>query len=96
MNDKPINREKQKQAHQLCTNLAPYSWNEFAKSLVEFFNERGFLTDKQMDAGERMLRKAKENKWSEGNPPLAVIPIVGQDLEETTSEPISIEVEDPF
>ena len=49
MNDKPINREKQKQAHQLCTNLAPYSWNEFAKSLVEFFNERGFLTDKQMD-----------------------------------------------
>tara|TARA_R100000655_G_scaffold1922_4_gene7247 strand:- start:4588 stop:4872 length:285 start_codon:yes stop_codon:yes gene_type:complete len=91
-----IDYEKQKRAHKLCTQLAPYSWNNFAKSLIDFFNEKGFLTIKQIEAGEGMLKKASEKKWTQGEDPIPVMPIIGQSMDKT-EPPISIEdEEEPF
>ena len=72
-------RENQIRAHALATSLSVYVWNEFAKSLVEFFNERQFLTPKQINAGESMLKKAKENDWSHSDQPIMVMPLIGQE-----------------
>ena len=71
-------REEQIKAHDLATKLAPYAWNDFAKSLVEFFNKNDFLTPKQIAAGENLVRKAKEGDWSASDEPLKVMPLVGQ------------------
>ncbi len=78
--------EKQKRAYKLCTQLAPYSWNNFAKSLIDFFNEKSFLTIKQIEAGETMLEKAKANNWTQGDEPIPVMPLVGQKDNELPGE----------
>ena len=33
--------EKKRQAFKLATELSVFGWNNFAQSLVEFYNERG-------------------------------------------------------
>ena len=55
--------ENLKRGQKIANELAFYGWNEFARSLTDFWNERKFLTPKQMDAAERMLEKAKAKQW---------------------------------
>ncbi len=81
--------EKKRRAFKLATQLAKYAWNDFAKSLVEFYNEAGFLTDKQIIAGRNLVTKAQENQWGESSPPLPVTPFKEEEVE---PEP----VEEPF
>ena len=81
--------EKKRQAFKLATELAGFAWNDFAKSLVEFYNERGFLSPKQLEAGRNLLRKARESGWNESSPPLAVVSF----QEEQSKPPIE---EEPF
>ena len=91
--------EDLRRAQELCEGLSPFGWNEFAQSLIEFFNERRFLTEKQMEAGERMLKKAKEDDWGVTNPPLPVVRFDDAELQsDETSAPAAIDVEeeDPF
>jgi hypothetical protein len=79
--------------------LSHYSWNEFAKSLIDFFNERRFLTAKQIEAGERMLKKAKASDWTRQNPPLPVVRFNDDELQSDQSvapASIDIEEEEPF
>ena len=84
--------EKKRQAHKLAKELAVFGWNNFAQSLVEFYNDRGFLTDKQIEAGRNLISKAKENDWNVSNPPLAVIA-----FEEPPTQPTQpTQEEDPF
>lgn len=86
-------REEQKRAYELAKKLAPFAWNDFAKSLVEFFNKNSFLTMKQITAGENLVRKAKEGDWSVSDEPIKVMPIVGQ---QETEAPTYNPNEDPF
>ena len=86
-------REEQKRAYELAKKLAPFAWNDFAKSLVEFFNKNSFLTAKQITAGENLVRKAKEADWSVSDEPIKVMPIVGQ---QETEAPAYNPNEDPF
>ena len=84
--------EKKRQAFKLATELSVFGWNNFAQSLVEFYNERGFLTPKQLEAGRKLVNKGKEAGWNESNPPLAVNP-----FDEETTTPVNEEIEeDPF
>jgi len=82
--------EKKRRAFKLAKQLAKYAWNDFAKSLVEFYNEAGFLTDKQIVAGRNLITKAQANQWGESDTPLPVVPF--EEEEQTTPEP----VEEPF
>ena len=98
-NDYVNKPEDLRRAQDLCVGLSSFGWNEFAQSLIEFFNERRFLTEKQMQAGESMLKKARENDWGTSNPPLPVVRLEENELEEpgeTIPDPISIEEEEPF
>ena len=86
-------RQQEKIAHELALKLAPYAWNDFAKSLVEFFNKNNFLTPKQITAGENLVRKANEADWKPSDQPLKVLPLIGQEEPET---PTYNPNEDPF
>ena len=89
--------EDLRRAQELCVGLSIFGWNEFAQSLIEFFNEKRFLTKKQMESGERMLKKAKESDWGTSNPPLAVLRFDDAELETgKPTVPARIEEEDPF
>ena len=51
--------------YKLCVRLSKYAgWNEFARSLIEFYNEAGFLTPKQAKAGENLVMKGEQAEWS--------------------------------
>ncbi len=78
--------EKKRQAFKLATELSVFGWNNFAQSLVEFYNERGFLSPKQLEAGRNLIRKAREAGWQESNPPLAVNPFQEQETQPQTEE----------
>ena len=78
--------EKKRQAYKLATELSVFGWNNFAQSLVEFYNERGFLSPKQIVAGRNLITKARENNWNESNPPLAVIPFEEPEIEAQPEE----------
>ncbi len=81
--------EKKRQAYKLAKQISVFGWNGFAQSLVEFYNERGFLTPKQLEAGRNLLRKGREAGWNESNPPLAVNPFQEEATKPQTEE-------DPF
>ena len=91
--------EDLRKAQELCEGLSHYTWNDFAKSLIEFFNERRFLSAKQIEAGERMLKKAKANDWTRQTPPLPVVRFDDAELQSDQSvapASIDIEEEEPF